>query len=81
MVVVVAASWMIAVVAVTHYHGHDRRSMIHLDYVIASSDTSPAAAVDGVALFLLLTLMQGRIHRRCSAASRVSVVGWAWRCV
>ena len=79
---VVAASWMIAVVAVTHYHGHDRQSMIHLDYVIASSDTSPAAAVDGVALLLLLTLMKGRIHRRCSAASRVSsVVGWAWRCV
>ena len=80
---VVAASWMmIAVVAVTRYHGHDRRSMIHLDYVIASSDTSPAAAVDGVALLLLLmTLMQGRIHRRCSAASRVRVVGWAWRCV
>jgi hypothetical protein len=36
--------------------------MIHLDYVIASSDTSPAAAVDGVALLLLLTLMKGRIQ-------------------
>ena len=76
---VVAASWMmIAVVAVTRYHGHDRRSMIHLDYVIASSDTSPAAVA---LLLLLMTLMQGRIHRRCSAASRVRVVGWAWRCV
>jgi hypothetical protein len=48
-----------AVVAVvTHYHGHDTPSMIHLDYVNASSDTSPAVVVvgGGVALLLLLRL-------------------------
>ena len=52
-------SWIVVVAAVvvTHCHGHDTQSMIHLDYVNASSDTSPAVVVvGGVALLLLLRL-------------------------
>jgi hypothetical protein len=56
--VVVVPSWIVAMVvavAVIHCHGHDTPSMIHLDYVNASSDMSPAVVVvGGVALLLLL---------------------------
>jgi hypothetical protein len=54
--VVVPSLIVAVVVAVIHCHGHDTLSMIHLDYVNASSDTSPAVVVvdGGVALLLLL---------------------------
>jgi hypothetical protein len=57
--VVVVPSLIVAMVAVAviHCHGHDTQSKIHLDYVNASSDTSPAVVVvGGVALLLLLRL-------------------------